>query len=101
MNKWKEPVLIDVYVRIDVHNYYQLNNPSGRNMALSDAKYVEDLLKDHKSLNPFEFRVEREYETQCRFCHRLAEEMDETGLPACCDAAQEAFKTASTQDQHE
>ena len=50
------------------------------------CKEFAEFMRDHRSQDPVDLSVEREYEEQCSYCGSKWEEDDEG--PLCCHAAQ-------------
>ena len=55
------------------------------------CKDFEEFMRDHRSLDAVSMTVVREYQEQCSHCG-YEWEIDETGYPACCQAAIDEFE---------
>ena len=53
------------------------------------CREFEEFIRDHRSQDPIDLHVEREYQEQCSHCGREWEE-DKDG-PVCCDEAQKEW----------
>lgn len=105
---WTKTVVTDVHVRISLPEppWYEYDaarianggNPVDRQEVRakhfeSEAKELEEFLRDHRSRDQFILEVIREKQEVCKFCGSEAE-VDEDGEPVCCDKATMAAANA-------
>ena len=90
----KIKVLDEVTISVDPPNFrlYGCDNYMERYAQEIDgwARDFHDFIKDHRSQDPVKLNIYRHYKDICSFC-KTEWEIDEDGLPMCCDEAQEEF----------
>ena len=102
----KKKMLVDVTISCDPPRIWGINRMDMEQVAKEYESWVKDFhefIRDHRSQDPVDINVEREYQDVCSFCDYEWEE-DENGCPCCCDEAikefEEAQNTLETVGEH-
>ena len=88
----KKKLLVDVKIECDPPSFYWVKDQEDYAKRCEGwVKEFHEFIRDHRSQDPVFLNVERVYKEVCSFCKSEWEE-DETGEPACCNAAVEEWK---------
>ncbi len=86
---WIKKVLVDCHARIDLPTGWSITVEAQAKYMESEAKDLEEFIRDHRSRDKYSIEIVREFEKECIYCGREPEE-DVEGIPVCCDKAMEA-----------
>ena len=90
----KQKVLVNVTVECSPPSHVTRWIPTLEKQAKaleSWASDFNDFIRDHRSQDPIDLYINREYEEQCSHCGYTWEEDSLTGEPQCCGRAQQEW----------
>lgn len=91
----KKKVLIDLEIVCDPPRHTRYYWYAIEQQEKEMEKWVNDFhefIRDHRSQDPVNLKIQRVYQDQCEYCHREWE--GDEGCPVCCDEAVKEWEEA-------